>query len=123
MSQSLSQLSSVCCDTDQCNAQDAPDASNVPNGKTCYSCDGKSCSNIVSCSGSEDRCFKAKVSYKELTADIKGCVSTSICNGQNLIPSVSEVLCCEGNLCNSAKSVTQSFLFLCGSLLSFILLH
>ncbi len=35
------------------------DPSNVPNGKTCYSCDEKSCLNILSCSGSEDRCFKA----------------------------------------------------------------
>ncbi len=33
--------------------------SNVPNGKKCYSCDDKSCLNILSCSGSEDRCFKA----------------------------------------------------------------
>ncbi len=35
------------------------DPSNVPNGKKCYSCDDKSCLNILSCSGGEDRCFKA----------------------------------------------------------------
>ncbi len=34
-------------------------SNNAPNGKKCYSCDGKSCSNTVSCSGSEDRCFNA----------------------------------------------------------------
>ncbi|XP_050949717.1 CD59 glycoprotein-like [Labeo rohita] len=60
MSHSPAKVSSVCCNNDQCNAQDAPDPSKVPNGKTCYSCDGQSCSNRVSCSGSEDRCFKAK---------------------------------------------------------------
>ncbi|KAK2872259.1 hypothetical protein QQF64_018158 [Cirrhinus molitorella] len=123
MSHSTAKMSTVCCDTDQCNVQDAPDASNVPNGKKCYSCDGTSCSNIISCSGSEDRCFKATVTYKDVKADIKGCFSNSLCNRPNLIPSVSDVSCCEGNLCNGAQSVTHSFQFLCCSLLSFVLLH
>uniref|UniRef100_A0A8C2HA06 Snake toxin/toxin-like domain-containing protein n=1 Tax=Cyprinus carpio TaxID=7962 RepID=A0A8C2HA06_CYPCA len=97
----------VCCNTDQCNVQDAPDPSNVPNGNKCYYCDGQSCSNTVSCSGIEDRCFKATG-------------QSLVLKGFNDVQSIS---CCSGNLCNGAQSVTQSFLFLCCSLLSFILLH
>uniref|UniRef100_A0A671PJ74 Lymphocyte antigen 6 family member M7 n=1 Tax=Sinocyclocheilus anshuiensis TaxID=1608454 RepID=A0A671PJ74_9TELE len=116
--------SSLCCNTDLCNVQDAPDPStNAPNGKTCFSCDGQSCSNTVSCSGSEDRCFNATVTIGVQSQVFKGCVSKSLCDATTLIPSVGSVSCCSGNLCNGAKSVTQSFLFLCCSLLSFILLH
>ncbi|XP_016325593.1 urokinase plasminogen activator surface receptor-like [Sinocyclocheilus anshuiensis] len=116
--------SSLCCNTDLCNAQDAPDPStNAPNGKTCYSCDGQSCLNTVSCSGTEDRCFNATASFGGQPVAVKGCASKSICDVPNLIPTVNDVSCCSGNLCNGAQSVTQSFLFLCCSLLSFILLH
>ncbi|XP_016397543.1 urokinase plasminogen activator surface receptor-like [Sinocyclocheilus rhinocerous] len=124
MSQSTTKHSSVCCNTDQCNAQDAPDPSIVPNGKTCYTCDEDSCSHILSCSGSEDHCFEATVKVTaELSGVIKGCLSKSFCNSSDLFPSMSEVFCCKGNLCNSAESVTQSFLFLCSSLLCLILLY
>ncbi|XP_042610395.1 phospholipase A2 inhibitor PIP-like [Cyprinus carpio] len=49
--------SSLCCNTDLCNDQKLPDLTNAPNGKTCYFCDGNTCSNTVNCSGSEDRCL------------------------------------------------------------------
>ncbi|KAK9955018.1 hypothetical protein ABG768_014926 [Culter alburnus] len=115
-----------CCDTDLCNVQDAPDHPSIfPNGKKCFSCDGQSCST-VSCSGTEDRCVKATAIYGDLSVLLKGCVSKSICdaavtafNNFNL----GSVTCCEGNLCNGAQSVSQSFLFLCCSLLSYFLLH
>ncbi|XP_016364965.1 urokinase plasminogen activator surface receptor-like [Sinocyclocheilus rhinocerous] len=113
-----------CCDTDLCNAKDAPDLSSiVPNGKTCYSCDGHSCLNITSCSGIEDRCIKATESFGGQSTVVKGCVSKSICDATTSVSSVNGISCCSGNLCNGAQSVTQSFLFLCCSLLSFILLH
>ncbi|XP_016126795.1 urokinase plasminogen activator surface receptor-like [Sinocyclocheilus grahami] len=113
-----------CCDTDLCNAKDAPDLSSiVPNGKTCYSCDGLSCLNIMSCSGIEDRCIKATGSSGGQSVVVKGCVSKSICDAATSVGDVQGVSCCSGNLCNGAQSITQSFLFLCCSLLSFILLH
>uniref|UniRef100_A0A671P996 UPAR/Ly6 domain-containing protein n=1 Tax=Sinocyclocheilus anshuiensis TaxID=1608454 RepID=A0A671P996_9TELE len=94
-----------------------------PNGKKCYYCDGQSCSNILSCSGSEDRCFKATGTFEGQSTVVKGCLSKSICDAATSVGDVQGVSCCSGNLCNGAQSVTQSFLFLCCSLLSFILLH
>ncbi|KTG43865.1 hypothetical protein cypCar_00044269 [Cyprinus carpio] len=123
MNMGFAKTSFACCNTDQCNIQDAPDPSIVPNGKTCYSCDDKSCSNILSCSGSEDRCFKATGTLGGQSTVVKGCVSKSICDAETSVRDVQEASCCEGNLCNSAQSITQSFLFLCCSLLSFILLQ
>ncbi|XP_042603532.1 urokinase plasminogen activator surface receptor-like [Cyprinus carpio] len=119
----IAKTSFACCNTDQCNVQDAPDPSNVPNGKTCYSCDEKSCSNMLSCTGNEDRCLKATGTFGGQSMVVKGCVSKSICDAGSSVQDVQGVSCCEGNLCNGAQSVTQSFLFLCCSLLSFILLH
>ncbi|KAL1253384.1 hypothetical protein QQF64_018077 [Cirrhinus molitorella] len=115
----IAQTAFACCNTDQCNILDAPDPSNIPNGKTCYYCNERSCSNILSCKGSEDRCFTATGK----STVIKGCVSKSICDAERAVKDIESVSCCKGNLCNDAKSVTQSFLFLCCSLLSFILLH
>uniref|UniRef100_A0A8C2D9V1 Lymphocyte antigen 6 family member M5 n=1 Tax=Cyprinus carpio TaxID=7962 RepID=A0A8C2D9V1_CYPCA len=115
--------SSVCCNTDRCNVRDAPDPSIDSNGKKCYSCDGKNCSNTVSCSGSEDHCITSAASYGEQSLVVKGCVSKSICDTTTSVDDVQKISCCEGNLCNGVQSVSQSFLFLCCSLLSFILLH
>ncbi|XP_059363306.1 urokinase plasminogen activator surface receptor-like [Carassius carassius] len=123
MNMGIAKTSLVCCNTDQCNIQDAPDPSSVPNGKTCYSCDEKSCSNILNCSGSEDRCFKATTSVGGQSIVVKGCVSKSICDAETSVRDVQGFSCCEGNLCNGAQSVSQSFMFFCCSLLSFILLH
>ncbi|KAK9955021.1 hypothetical protein ABG768_014929 [Culter alburnus] len=118
--------STTCCNTDLCNTQDAPEPSNTPNGKKCYSCDGllsQNCTNVLSCSVNEDRCFKESVVNQ--TAVIKGCASKSYCDGTAAIVNASLVSfsCCDGNLCNGAQSVSQSFLFLCCSLLSYFLLH
>ncbi|XP_026102196.1 urokinase plasminogen activator surface receptor-like [Carassius auratus] len=123
----IGRVSAQCCNTDLCNNQDPPDPSNTPNGKKCYYCDGNTCSNTVSCSGTEDRCFNTTVFSFDIigvqTQALKGCVSKSLCDATQLIPGVESFSCCSGNLCNSANGVTQSFLFLCCSLLSFILLH
>ncbi|XP_050958162.1 urokinase plasminogen activator surface receptor-like isoform X2 [Labeo rohita] len=51
-------VSSVCCNTELCNFQDAPDPNSLaPNGKKCYYCDEKSCSNILRCTGNANYCF------------------------------------------------------------------
>ncbi|XP_059381485.1 urokinase plasminogen activator surface receptor-like [Carassius carassius] len=115
--------SSVCCNTDGCNVQDAPDPRTDSNGKKCYFCNGKNCSNTVSCSGGEDHCITAAAGYGEQSLVVKGCVSISICDSTTSVDDVQKISCCSGNLCNGARSVSQSFLFLCCSLLSFILLH
>ncbi|ROL50090.1 Retrotransposon-derived protein PEG10 [Anabarilius grahami] len=95
----------------------------VLNGKKCYSCDGQSCSNTVSCSGTEDRCVKATATFGGQSAVVKGCVSKSICDATTSVSDYASISCCEGNLCNGAQSVSQSFLFLCCPLLSYFLLH
>ncbi|KAK9955016.1 hypothetical protein ABG768_014924 [Culter alburnus] len=113
-----------CCNTDQCNVQDAPDpSSNIPNGNKCFYCDGQSCSNIVTCLGTEDRCITATATIGGQAIVVKGCVSKSLCNDTTSVDNVQDISCCEGKLCNGAQSVSQSFLFLCCSLLSYFLLH
>ncbi|CAM4420548.1 unnamed protein product [Leuciscus chuanchicus] len=119
-------LSSYCCGTDMCNDQDAPDFSDTPNGNKCYFCDGESsCLNVLSCSGSEDRCIIGTETNADQTLVMKGCASKSACDAGTLLSSVGleSISCCKGNLCNGAQSVTQSFLFLGCSLLSYFLLH
>ncbi|XP_067233065.1 urokinase plasminogen activator surface receptor-like [Chanodichthys erythropterus] len=112
-----------CCTTDQCNLQDAPDPSNVPNGKTCYTCDVQSCSTILNCLGDEDRCVTVTATSVGQSISVKGCASKSICGTTASVHGIGSISCCEGNLCNGDQSVSQSFLFLCCSLLSYFLLH
>ncbi|XP_043090358.1 urokinase plasminogen activator surface receptor-like isoform X4 [Puntigrus tetrazona] len=129
----IGQISSECCNTPLCNQQDISDISKVYNGLKCYFCDEKSCSNILRCTGDQDRCFKAEVNFRFASTVVKGCVSKSMCDAKASLKNVQEVSCCSGNLCNGVQSVTQtvsgvqsvtqSFLFLFCSLLSFILLH
>ncbi|XP_051733846.1 urokinase plasminogen activator surface receptor-like [Ctenopharyngodon idella] len=118
----ISIRTSFCCDTDLCNVQDPPDHSNDPNGKKCYTIDLQNRTTILSCSGTEDRCIKATGTLGDQSVFAKGCASKSICDATTPFPSVS-ISCCEGNLCNGAQSVSQSFLFFCCSLLSYFLLH
>ncbi|XP_056302525.1 urokinase plasminogen activator surface receptor-like [Danio aesculapii] len=115
-------MSSDCCNSDLCNVQDAPDPSaGTPNGNTCYTCNGKSCSKVLRCTGTEDHCISATGSFAGQTAVVKGCVSKSICDAAS-VSSVKGISCCSGNLCNGAKSVTQSFLILCFPLIAFIIM-
>ncbi|XP_050948465.1 four and a half LIM domains protein 1-like isoform X2 [Labeo rohita] len=124
-----------CCDTDLCNQQDDSGISqysdstygydyvDYSNGKICYTCEKENCSQIQSCVRDEDYCFTAKGNHYQ-SHTLKGCASKRRCEdpSDSFGPGYS-ITCCWGDLCNSAQSVTQSFLFLCCSLLSFILLH
>ncbi|KAK7143122.1 hypothetical protein R3I93_014326 [Phoxinus phoxinus] len=118
-------VSTSCCNTDKCNAQDAP-PDPVLTGKKCFSCEGNICSNTVKCSGTEDRCITITATgsgSSNQSTVVKGCVSKSVCDSTSFNPNVDGISCCSGNLCNGAQSVTQSVLFLCGSLLSYFLMH
>ncbi|XP_050957314.1 urokinase plasminogen activator surface receptor-like [Labeo rohita] len=117
-----------CCHEDLCNKQVGPDLYSDENGKQCFTCHEEDCSNTVSCRGNEDYCFTDNEYQKHSPYQpqiVKGCASKYICDDDApvwLLPGVN-ITCCSGDLCNGVKSVTQSFLFLCCSLLSFILLH
>ncbi|KAL1253373.1 hypothetical protein QQF64_018066 [Cirrhinus molitorella] len=142
-----------CCSTDLCNAQDAPDPKEIAsNGKMCYYCDGQNCSKTLNCSGTEDRCltqtgtfggqYKGCVSkslcdfttFNPIVSNFT-CCEGNLCNGNNdVTQSTTTMSSTQSTItvsstqsttrsANSAQSVTHSFLFLCCSLLSFILLH
>ncbi|XP_067261376.1 uncharacterized protein [Chanodichthys erythropterus] len=104
----ISKTAYSCCDSDFCNARDAPDPRlNTPNGRTCYYCDGQSCSNTVSCSGTEDACITTTVTHGGHQMLVKGCITKSIC-GLLKCSFIQDLSCCEGNLCNGDKSDTQA---------------
>ncbi|XP_065100316.1 urokinase plasminogen activator surface receptor-like [Paramisgurnus dabryanus] len=116
--------STQCCNTDLCNSVDAPDSSNSPNGKQCYYCDGKSCFNKLNCLGDEDRCLKATATVGSVSETVKGCASKSVCDATSQMNAdYMSFTCCQGNLCNGAKSITQNLLFLLWPLFFFILIH
>ncbi|XP_060793733.1 phospholipase A2 inhibitor and Ly6/PLAUR domain-containing protein-like [Neoarius graeffei] len=117
-----------CCSTNLCNSETLPALpKQAPNGRMCYTCDANDCSGTVNCEGNEDRCISASVQQGSNTLSMKGCVSKSFCvgSGSSGIPGIgiSRVQCCEGNLCNSAKSITLSFLLMIVPLLSSILFY
>ncbi|KAK7143121.1 hypothetical protein R3I93_014325 [Phoxinus phoxinus] len=96
-----------CCNTDLCNLADVPEP--VATGKSCYYCDGQSCSNTVKCAGIEDRCINGTASASGQSTVAKGCVSKSLCDATTSVSvGFGNATCCEGNLCNGAQSVTQT---------------
>ncbi|KAF4078469.1 hypothetical protein AMELA_G00199440 [Ameiurus melas] len=94
-----------CCKTDLCNAETLPASQKqAPNGRSCYTCDANGCSVKVNCEGSEDRCISVSVKQGSNTMSMKGCVSKSLCTSSGSRSTsgidMSNVNCCEGNLCN-----------------------
>ncbi|CAM4328539.1 unnamed protein product [Leuciscus chuanchicus] len=111
-----------CCDTDMCNDSPAPDLNSQPNGKKCYSCDWEGCSQTVDCMGNENHCFTANGPFPHSSV-MKGCASEFACGLSGMFGPHDNVTCCEGNLCNTVQRVSQSFLFLCCSLIFYFLLN
>ncbi|XP_039506608.1 urokinase plasminogen activator surface receptor-like isoform X2 [Pimephales promelas] len=105
-----------CCDTNLCNTEEAPALLRY-NRLMCYTCDifNKDCSNIVTCSGDQKKCFSTEVDI--IGVNTKGCASDIICGNSllNTLGSMSgtRMRCCEGILCNSGQGLKQRlFLFL-----------
>ncbi|XP_039511550.1 phospholipase A2 inhibitor 25 kDa subunit-like isoform X3 [Pimephales promelas] len=104
----LKKTSFSCCGTDFCNTEDAPDPRiSAPNGRRCHYCDGQSCSNTVSCSGTEDSCITATVTNSGQSMLLKGCITKSVC-GLLKCSFIQDLSCCEGNLCNTDKGLNLS---------------
>ncbi|XP_053339378.1 urokinase plasminogen activator surface receptor-like [Clarias gariepinus] len=121
----------ICCDFDLCNNEPFPDVDMRPNGKQCHFCAGENCLGIVYCEGIENLCFTYIDATDGTELNVKGCASESACivptkgldfTGMNTDRNIS-IKCCEGNLCNSAKSVTLSFILMLPLLLSTLLFH
>nr|XP_055035413.1 urokinase plasminogen activator surface receptor-like [Misgurnus anguillicaudatus] len=113
-----------CCNTDLCNRNEATDYNfNSPSGKQCYYCDGQSCFNRVNCLGDEDHCLKTTLTAGSVSVTLKGCASKSYCDATSEGTDYINFSCCKGNLCNSAKSVTQNLLFILWPLFFYILIH
>ncbi|KAL2084318.1 hypothetical protein ACEWY4_019836 [Coilia grayii] len=123
-----STVSTRCCKTDRCNSQKTPElnTNTTANGKECFTCEGDDCTKKLSCAGNEDRCTKVTTEVEGQKITMKGCASRNVCVGDfsaQLGSLAVGLSCCEGNLCNSAKSVGESLLLLLGSLLSVLLFH
>ncbi|XP_073727610.1 phospholipase A2 inhibitor and Ly6/PLAUR domain-containing protein-like isoform X1 [Misgurnus anguillicaudatus] len=106
-----SKVSMQCCNTDLCNSINVPDyISNSANGKQCYFCDGKSCLNTLNCLGNEDYCITATTNIASLPTTVKGCTTKSLCDDVSQAPpGFMGLSCCQGDLCNGAKTVTQTY--------------
>ncbi|XP_056586597.1 lymphocyte antigen 6B-like [Triplophysa dalaica] len=120
-----SALTMKCCNTDLCNSRDVSDtSSNTPNGKQCYYCENDSCFNKLNCLGSEDHCIEVKANSESTSETLKGCASKTLCDAVSQIPQYGGYSCCQGNLCNSAKSITQNLLILLSwPFISYIMFH
>ncbi|KAF7696310.1 urokinase plasminogen activator surface receptor-like [Silurus meridionalis] len=115
-----------CCSTPLCNTEKLPALQRQSvNGRMCYTCDDKGCYGTVNCEGDEDRCISLTVQQGSNALSMKGCVSKSFCvaSGSASTPGlgVSNIQCCDGNLCNGAESYKLSFLLMLVPLLSSIL--
>ncbi|XP_074510102.1 urokinase plasminogen activator surface receptor-like isoform X1 [Sebastes fasciatus] len=118
-------INSKCCATELCNSQPAPEPSrSSPNGKKCFTCDGKTCDATVNCEGKEDYCISATVTVGEKVT-VKGCASKLMRSEQSTqIPGVSgaKISCCQGDYCNSASSTSAGLLLLVAPLVSLVML-
>ncbi|KAF3690470.1 Urokinase plasminogen activator surface receptor [Channa argus] len=122
---SLSAFASVqCCNTNNCNTATLTPPPALSTSKLqCYSCDylSTNCSNKIQCTEGEDRCFRANVTI-ESTFLTMGCASRNLCVATSnpasltLVKGISNITCCDSNLCNAAQTTTTTLYLLLGLL-------
>ncbi len=54
--------------------------------------------------------FCSSGTWSDQSTVVKGCASKAICDTATSVGDVQDISCCEGNLCNGDKTVTQSFI-------------
>ncbi|XP_047215863.1 urokinase plasminogen activator surface receptor-like isoform X3 [Girardinichthys multiradiatus] len=116
---------SECCTSELCNSQYVSEHKSIPNGKTCYSCEGQQCTKTLNCEGDQDYCIKSRMNIGGEIQTLKGCASKMMCSEnpsvlfQTYIGSGSS--CCQGDYCNSASSASAVLLLLFVSLILLVL--
>nr|XP_040025041.1 lymphocyte antigen 6G-like [Gasterosteus aculeatus aculeatus] len=74
-------------------------------GLTCYSCEGKGCTNTTTCPSGLDHC-----NIKEVNGVVtKSCMNSALCVAPIPTP------CCSTDLCNGATPAASSILLLMAS--------
>ncbi|XP_039675590.1 urokinase plasminogen activator surface receptor-like [Perca fluviatilis] len=99
-------ITTKCCTTPLCN-QDLlpPEPQYKPNGKQCYWCNGRTCTNTLNCEGNEDYCISVNTGLSV----IKGCLTKDF---SGMCTHGLPYSCCQGNLCNGAISSSSAGLVL-----------
>ncbi|XP_056142448.1 urokinase plasminogen activator surface receptor-like [Lampris incognitus] len=119
-------INSTCCSTDRCNNNNAPKPGVLSaNGKKCYVYNDQNITDILSCVGNEDCCVSATVMTEGRKISVKGCASRSMCSGSGsaqMTGVLSDIRCCQADLCNSAGGVGVSLLLLVAPMVCFTLL-
>nr|XP_040052146.1 ly-6/neurotoxin-like protein 1 isoform X1 [Gasterosteus aculeatus aculeatus] len=74
-------------------------------GLTCHSCDGKGCTNNVTCPSNMDRCS---------SIEVNGVVTKSCMRRERCVAAI-PTPCCSTDLCNGATHAASSILLLMAS--------
>ncbi|XP_037533158.1 urokinase plasminogen activator surface receptor-like [Nematolebias whitei] len=118
--------SSQCCNTSYCNAKDIPEPTSfTENGRRCLSCEGLECGRTLNCAKNEDYCIKSTMKKDGQKLTMKGCASKLMCQDKYIadaqVSTGAEISCCQGDYCNSARSISAELLLLFVPLVTLIL--
>ncbi|XP_061632014.1 urokinase plasminogen activator surface receptor-like [Phyllopteryx taeniolatus] len=118
-------LTNQCCTTDLCNSFAVPDLSKTrPNGKKCFTCNGRQCAATVECLGNEYHCISTTVDVKGQKTAMKGCASKQLCTNTEQMEGLigNQISCCEGDYCNSGSRPRAGLLLLGAPLLPLVIM-